>query len=201
MYHALYKKKKSNYNTTELECLAIIFEIKQFHPYLYSRKLIILSDHRPLAWLFNLKDPLSKLARWRILLEEYDYEIRYKPGVQNSNVDALSRMYSIQELKEYSYPNFWTKFGTQLITNSNVKEVTGTIIESSDEYHIVSEIAKYYNFKSGINSELKQKFGTDLRLAREVSIGEVQYFKSHDRNILFLITKSKDMQFALDLRI
>jgi len=28
--------------------------------------------------------------RWRIRLEQYDYEIVYKPGVQNSNADALS---------------------------------------------------------------------------------------------------------------
>jgi hypothetical protein len=54
-----------------------VYGVKQFRPYLYGRKFIILSDHRPLKWLFNLKDPLSKLARWRIQLKEYDYEIRY----------------------------------------------------------------------------------------------------------------------------
>jgi len=39
-----------------------------------------------------VKDPGSRLLRWRIKLEEYDYEIVYKPGVQNSNADALSRI-------------------------------------------------------------------------------------------------------------
>jgi len=29
-----------------------------------------LSDHKPLTWLFYLKDPLSKLARWQIIKEE-----------------------------------------------------------------------------------------------------------------------------------
>jgi hypothetical protein len=74
-------KSENNYSITELECLVIIFGVKQFRPYLYGRKFIILSDHRPLTWLFNLKNPLSKLARWRIQLEEYDYKIKYKPGV------------------------------------------------------------------------------------------------------------------------
>lgn len=135
-------KSESNYSTTELECLAIIFGVKQFRPYLYGRKFIIISDHRPLTWLFNLKNPLSKLARWRIQLEEYDYEIRYKPGVQNSNVDALSRMYTIQEIKNESYEQFLEKLETQLMTNSNVKETIGTLIEAPSEYNIVSEIAK-----------------------------------------------------------
>jgi hypothetical protein len=40
----------------------------------------------------GVKDPGSRLMRWRIQLEEYDYEIAYKPGVQNSNASALSRI-------------------------------------------------------------------------------------------------------------
>jgi hypothetical protein len=40
----------------------------------------------------SLKDPGSRLLRWHIQLEEYDYEIVYKPGVQNSNADALSQI-------------------------------------------------------------------------------------------------------------
>jgi len=40
----------------------------------------------------SVKDPGSRLMRWRIQLAEYDYEIVYKPGVQDSNADALSRI-------------------------------------------------------------------------------------------------------------
>ena len=44
-------------------------------------------------WLCNLKDPTvgSRLARWKIKLSEYQYEICYKPGKVNANADALSR--------------------------------------------------------------------------------------------------------------
>ena len=31
--------------------------------------------------------------RWRLRLEEYDYEIEYKKGKENGAADALSRMY------------------------------------------------------------------------------------------------------------
>ncbi|KAL4084029.1 hypothetical protein QTP88_029345 [Uroleucon formosanum] len=183
-----------NYSTTELECLAIIFGVKHIRPYLYGRKFIILTDHRPLSWLFNLKDPLSKLARWRIELEQYNYEIKYKPGVQNSNVDALSRMYNINEIKEESYPTFLEKFETIIITNKNVKEVHGELLESPNEYHIVSEIEKYYNFTSGINYEIKKKFGKDKILKSNKSLGDVVKFKNENRYIIFLITKTKQKQ-------
>lgn len=39
----------------------------------------------------NCKDPSSKLVRWRLKLEEYQYEIVYKPGKLNANADGLSR--------------------------------------------------------------------------------------------------------------
>jgi hypothetical protein len=40
----------------------------------------------------NIKDPGSQLLRWRIHLEEFDYEITYKRGSNNMNADALSGM-------------------------------------------------------------------------------------------------------------
>jgi Integrase core domain. len=43
----------------------------------------------------NVKDPSSRLMRWRLKLEEYEYKIIYKKGTKNSNADALSRIYPI----------------------------------------------------------------------------------------------------------
>jgi len=62
------------------------------------------TDHNPLTWVFNVKDPSSRLLRWRLKLEEYDYDIVYKPGVRNTNADALSRitMTSISPVAENS---------------------------------------------------------------------------------------------------
>ena len=43
----------------------------------------------------NIKDPGSRLLRWRIRLEEFDYEIIHKKGSKNMNADALSRIGSV----------------------------------------------------------------------------------------------------------
>lgn len=84
-------KSECNYSTTEKELLAILYGCKTFRPYLYGNKFQIVTDHRPLKWLFNHKDPGSKLQRWRLKLEEYEYEIVYRKGKLNSAADALSR--------------------------------------------------------------------------------------------------------------
>ena len=39
-----------------------------------------------------MKEPSSKLLRWRLKLEAYNYEIIYKPGPQNKVADPLSRI-------------------------------------------------------------------------------------------------------------
>lgn len=81
-----------NYSTIQKEMLGIIWATKYFRPYLFGRKFKIVTDHKPLQWLFSLKDPNSMLVRWRLKLEEFEYEIVYKKGTLNKNADALSRV-------------------------------------------------------------------------------------------------------------
>ena len=73
--------------------------MKYFRPYLYGRKFKIVTDHKPLTWVMNVKEPGSRLLRWRLQLEEYDYEIAYKKGSSNTNADALSRIGSVSKEK------------------------------------------------------------------------------------------------------
>ena len=73
--------------------MAIVWGCKYFRQYLYGRKFTIVTDHRPLTWIFNVKDPSSRLLRWRLKLEEYQYEVVYKKGSSNANADALSRIH------------------------------------------------------------------------------------------------------------
>lgn len=91
-YSRTLNKSEQNYSTTEKELLAIINSVEHFRPCLYGQKFVIFTDHRPLQWLFNCKNPSSKLLRWRLRLNDYEYEIRYKPGRINSNADGLSRL-------------------------------------------------------------------------------------------------------------
>jgi hypothetical protein len=83
---------ETRYSTIEKELLSIVWSTKYFRPYLYGRKFKIFTDHKPLQWLFSIKEPNSKLLRWRLKLEEYNYEIVYKKGTANRNADALSRI-------------------------------------------------------------------------------------------------------------
>lgn len=94
-------KSEQNYATIEKELLAIVWAIKHFRPYLYGRTFIIRTDHKPLIYLFSMKDPSSRLLKLRLLLEEYNFNVEYVKGSDNTPADAMSRIrITSSELKE-----------------------------------------------------------------------------------------------------
>ncbi|KAL9976989.1 hypothetical protein ACROYT_G014344 [Oculina patagonica] len=84
-------RAEQNYSTTEREALALVEGIKKFQPYLFGRKFTVITDHSSLRWLMNVKDATGRLARWSLLLQQYDFEIVHRPGREHSNADSLSR--------------------------------------------------------------------------------------------------------------
>jgi hypothetical protein len=69
--------------------------MRYLRPYIYGRRFTVVTDHKPLTWIMNVKDPGSRLLRWRIKLEEYDYAVVYRKVALNTNADALSRISSL----------------------------------------------------------------------------------------------------------
>lgn len=66
--------------------------VEYFYQYLYGRKFKVYTDHLPLTWLLNKKDPHPRLGRWVLRLAYYNLEINYKPGSENVIEDMLSRL-------------------------------------------------------------------------------------------------------------
>lgn len=126
-----------NYPSLHREILAITWAVKHYRPYLFSRKFVIYTDCRPLIYLFGKTDPSSRLTKFRLVLEEYDFIIKYVRGRDNVVADALSRVeISSDELKEmgneinrvmYVTTRAEAKKGTEMPTGtfSNSDERTG----------------------------------------------------------------------------
>ena len=93
-------KDRFNYPTPEKELLAIVMAIEHWHTYLYGRKFVVYTDHQPLAWLLNKKNPHPRLERWLIRLAQYRFEIKYRKGIENVVADALSRLPSENQVNE-----------------------------------------------------------------------------------------------------
>ena len=88
---------KRKYTQLDKEALSNVFGVKHFHQYLYGRKFIIMSDHKPLQYLLGETCGIPPMAsariqRWALMLSAYHYEICYRPGADHANADGLSRL-------------------------------------------------------------------------------------------------------------
>ncbi|KAI3766148.1 hypothetical protein L2E82_16199 [Cichorium intybus] len=93
---------QENYTTTEKELLAVVYAFDKFRPYLILSKTTVFTDHSALKYLFSKQDAKPRLIRWILLLQEFDLEIKDKPGMENVAADHLSRLENpkMEQLKE-----------------------------------------------------------------------------------------------------
>ena len=80
----------TRWTTTEKEAYGIIFVVSKLRDYLIGRRFIVRTDHFNLKYLYNSNVP--KLQRWRLLLNDYDFEIEHVSGKDNVVADPLSRL-------------------------------------------------------------------------------------------------------------
>lgn len=65
---------------------------------LKGQHFIVETDHRNITFLRSMPSP--KIERWFIRLQEYDFIVRFRPGVKNQVADALSRCFGIHNYSE-----------------------------------------------------------------------------------------------------
>lgn len=85
-------KSQLSWSATDGECWAVIWAVKHFRPYLYGRHFVIVTDHAALQYLMSSRTLGGRLLRWSVALQEYTFTVRYRPGREHANADALSRL-------------------------------------------------------------------------------------------------------------
>lgn len=87
---------EQNYSQLDREALAIVFAVDHFFQYLFARPFKLITDNQPLVRIFhqNAKLPRmtsARLQRYAAFLSGFNYEVIFKKGSENNNVDCLSR--------------------------------------------------------------------------------------------------------------
>lgn len=84
-------RQERNYSVTERECMAVLFGVEKFRGYVEGTSFSIITDHASLRWLYKLKDPVGRLARWCVRLSQFSFDIVHRKGTQHIVPDFLSR--------------------------------------------------------------------------------------------------------------
>lgn len=189
-----FTKGESNKSTIEQELTAIHWAINYFRPYVYGRKFTIRTDHRPLIYLFSLKNPSSKLTRMRWDLEEYNFEVEYIKGKSNVLSDALSRIQVTSETLKQMY------IITRSMTRHNAPTAATSPEQKPDQLHVYEAVSgleafdlpkltfSYNSNKTQINMVIyDKKFRKRLTPALALTLEKPENFKVELENALKII--------------
>ncbi|VDP55018.1 unnamed protein product [Heligmosomoides polygyrus] len=84
-------KAERNYHTTDLEALALVFELKKFHFFIYGMSVVAKTDLSPITSLFRRTNVSARVLRWAMEIQQYRVTIEYVKGKANPVADVLSR--------------------------------------------------------------------------------------------------------------
>lgn len=191
-----FTKGEINKSVIEKELLAIYYAIKHYHTYIFGTHFIVRSDHRPLVYLFSLKDPTSRLTRIRLLLEEYDFSIEYIKGKDNPVADALSRI-TISELKEINVFIARTFAITRSMTRAQ-GQGTANVNSNSNDVHLnnqqINNQGHFPNQKPKIVELLNSKMDSKVpRMKCHKINGILTLSVFHKHRLLFQIDMSNPL--------
>lgn len=86
------ERSAKNMSSLKLELLALKWSVtEKFRDYLLGNKFVVLTDNNPLKYLSTAKLGAYE-QKWAAQLADFDFEIKYRPGKENVNADALSRL-------------------------------------------------------------------------------------------------------------
>ena len=75
----------------------MVYSVGKFRHYLLANHFVFYVDHQALIYLVNRQVISGRIARWMLLLQEYDFEVVYKPGRSHVMADHLSIIDSEEE--------------------------------------------------------------------------------------------------------
>ena len=81
------------YSQLEREFLSLVFALFRFKNFVLGRKVVVLTDNKPMISFF--KSAIDKLPiriqRWILRLQMFQFELKHVSGHSNTNADCLSR--------------------------------------------------------------------------------------------------------------
>lgn len=75
----------------ELETIAVVDSLERFKYYLLNKHFTIYTDCHSLKLSAMKKELVPKIARWFLKIQEFDFDLQFRPGSQMLHADALSR--------------------------------------------------------------------------------------------------------------
>lgn len=129
-------REESFWHSYELETMAVVLSLKKFRVYLLGLEFKVMTDCVALRTTLTKRDLLPKVARWWLMLQEFNFTIEYRPGLSMQHVDALSRNpMPIEDQEEIEILQITTSdwLHTVQMTDPRLKHIKAVLNTSEEE--------------------------------------------------------------------
>lgn len=165
VYYASWKTSdaESKYSSYELEVLAIIKSLKKFRVYLLGIPFKIITDCRAFSLTLKKQDLCVRVARWALLLEEFDYIVEHRPGKSMRHVDALSRcpLPCVMPIEE-SRSNLITRISKAQSEDDELKTIVSSVIRGERGDFVVQNRLLYRKHKDDLLLVIPKNMQQDI---------------------------------------
>ena len=155
---AFASRKTSNaerqYPVHKIEFLALKWCVtEKFKDYLYGKSFVIYTDNNPLTYVLKSAKLDATSQRWLSQLEQYDFTIQYKPGVNNIVAAAPNQIYDTEEKDNFEHVQKWARERSQ-----GFEEKERRVKEMKQSYELMSKNmdTRRFRSKTNQNDELKK---------------------------------------------
>ncbi|GJJ74408.1 hypothetical protein EMPS_06766 [Entomortierella parvispora] len=168
-----------NYPVHEQELLAVIHALRTWRYYLDGTKFSVHTDHATLRHFPTQPKLTRRQARWMELLQEYDFDFKYKRGVDNIVPDALSRRPDYREPDPVELYNLSVSLSPdvrdQLVQDYNDDPRLGPIYKDC----LDGKVANGYSFQNNL-LYFTRRGATTLAIPRNSPIRLTLLHDAHD---------------------
>lgn len=195
-YSRSYTECQKRWAPIEKELYAICASIDKYHQFVYGRKIVVETDHKPLVAIVNkdINKISSRLQRMILRLLKYDIEIKYIPGNKMYIADYLSRNYLTDNAKDdLTLQEIVHSFDCELaVSERRMMQLSSETVNDKD----LSQVIQWYKIgwpknSNSLNKELKKLY----KLRDKLSIKDnIVYF-----NNKIVIPKSMRTEMLISL--
>lgn len=78
------------YTSAELDCLALVYALNQFKPFIYGVPFTVITNSPAINWLRDSNNPTSRQVKWKTFLNDFEFEVEIKKQKKAQLAEAFS---------------------------------------------------------------------------------------------------------------
>ena len=182
------KGPELNYSAQEKECLGLIKALKKFDHYIRAAPFTVrlLTDHQSLKYMMTQKGLAGRMARWAMILSEYDAEVLYLRGPSNTVADSLSRLINTDP-KDFNMSESLLHINPEVIplVQSYLHMCCKTVEQLDPHVAGTDYLSPDYNIPPDLPHEQTLFAMYNTRVTAKIKISASDYLKCKDFGLIF----------------